>query len=163
MGRNPPIVHDTCDKKEKEIKNANIRELLIQHWEHFRHIESERYWFMSVYAAILTGALALVLGDNKSTESGQILLICFLAIFTMIGFLINIRWKQTIIMLSEQIKTLAGNLDGLSDIPGRIKFEADPMRTMKNIRTRNLFPFFYALVLIGLIVIAVLILTQILH
>ena len=83
-------------------KSENLRELLRQHWLHCRHLESERAWFMSVYAAIIGGVAAFVTfgstGDSSVGIEGIGLhmwwLVCFLVILTFVGFFLTIRWTH---------------------------------------------------------------------
>ena len=137
----------------KEIRNANLRELLVQHWEHYRHIETERYWFMSVYTAVIGVVLSLIFRTDTDIEKfHKIWLILFLIALTFIGFFINIRWKQTLELLGKQIKIISDKLGGMPDTIERVKFEAPPKGIFEKLRTRNLFLFFYILVFTGLVI-----------
>lgn len=132
---------------EEEIRNANLRELLIQHWQHYRHIETERYWFMSVYAAVVGVLLGIIFKTDLTTDKiYDIWLLVFLIVLTIIGSLINVRWMQTLIVLSKNI----GEIATMLDIEEEIQFEALSTGIWKVLRTRYLFLSFYVIVLLGL-------------
>ena len=132
---------------EVEIKTANLREALILQRQHFQHIETERYWLLSVYAAIIGVVLSIIFGTDINIDRGNAdWLLVFLMVFTAIVFLINIRWMQTLALLGEKIKGIAATLE----IKEEIAFEAPIKGIWKILRTRYLFLSFYVIVFFGL-------------
>jgi len=131
---------------EKEL-NVTRREMLKLHWEHYRHIETERYWFMSVYAATIGAILTITL---KSTDAipgwDQNLIIIFLMGLSFIGFLINLRWSQALKHFATNIEKISKTLSVTAN------FEVPSKGVWKILSTKNLFPAFYFFVLIVLMV-----------
>ena len=123
----------------------NLRELLRQHWLHARHIESERAWFMSVYAAITGGILAYL----STAGSSELWPLYFLMVFTLIGFLLNCRWKHAFEHHQKCIKDTASRLGITADI------DIPANHIWKVIKTRYLFLSFYAIVFVGLIIVVI--------
>ena len=132
---------------EEEIKAENLRELLRQYWNHYRHIETERYWFMSVYAAVVGVLLGIIFKTDLTTDKiNDIWLLVFLIVLTIIGFFINVRWMQTLVILSKKTKEIATML-----VPEEeTQFEAPSKGIWKVLRTRYLFLSFYVIVFFGL-------------
>ena len=124
-------------------KAENLRELLRQHWLHCRHIESERAWFMSVYAAITGGMLAYIFtGDAKEWWP-----LSFLIFLTLVGFSLTLRWKQAFEHHQNQVEKTAKKLRITANVKIPVK--------CKILRTRYLFPSFYAVIFVGLIILVI--------
>jgi hypothetical protein len=129
--------------------NEISRELMRLHWEQCKHIETERYWFMSVYAAVTGVMLGLIFRtDIPIDPTGKTWLYIFLIALTNIGFLINIRWMQAFEHHQSQIKKEGSKLkiDPHIDVPHKGIFNI--------FRTKYLFPLFYLIILIGLLILA---------
>ena len=123
-------------------EDKNWRSLLTQHWLHCRHIESERAWFMSVYAVIVGGILTYVFGKEASDWQPLV----FILVLTVVGLFINIRWSQAYEHHRKQVKCTARKLDIRAnvDVPGNWF-----------LRTRVLFPTFYGVIAVGLVVLLI--------
>jgi hypothetical protein len=131
-----------------EIRATNLREVLTLQRHHFQHIETERYWFMSVYTAIIGVMVGLILKIDLTTqETYKIWSLSFLIVLTFIGFFINVRWMQTLDFVSGKIRGIAATL-GVED---EVKFEPPSNGIWKILRTRYLFLFYYVIVFFGLI------------
>ncbi len=135
---------------EEEIKAENIREVLILQQHHYQHIETERYWFMSVYAVVIGAVLSLIFSKGITIDANWLYL--FLIVLSIIGFFINLRWMQTIALLGIRIGEIADKL-GVKD---EAEFEAPCKGIQKSLhlQTRILFPFFYFFVVIFLTALA---------
>jgi hypothetical protein len=131
--------------KQQDEQTENLRELLRQHWLHCRHIESERAWFMSVYAAITGGMLAYIF----TSEVKDLWPFYFLILLTLIGLLLNFRWKQAFEHHQEEAEAVANRLGA----PVNLNIPANWF--WKIFGTRFLFLYFYALILIGLIILVI--------
>jgi hypothetical protein len=144
-----------------EMKTEILLRLMEQHWQHCRHIENERGWFMVYYAIAVTGGLVSSMGseiDFSLIGSGNFDLswiFYFILIFTFFGFSQNIRWSyafeshrirvNSLIMKIQ--KTCLLSIDNIQ-LP---TMEIEPMEfwEFKGIfRTRYLFPLFYYVILI---------------
>jgi uncharacterized membrane protein len=123
-------------------RDANLRTLLEQHWLHARHIESERAWFMSVYAAITGGILTYM----SASDAAGLWPICFLIALTLVGLCLTIRWKQAFEHHRNKIEETAKSLNMAADV------DVQARHVWKMLRTRYLFSSFYFIVLVGLIV-----------
>jgi len=131
---------------EKEL-NLTRREMLRLQWEHYRHIETERYWFMSVYSAIIGAILAITLKSSDTISIwDQNLITIFLILLTFIGFLINVRWSQALNHFATNIETVS------KDLKVPVNFEVTAKGVWNIFRTKNLFPAFYFFLLIVFIV-----------
>lgn len=124
---------------------ASLHILLEQHWLHARHIESERAWFMSVYAAIAGGMLTYM----SASGAAGLWPICFLIALTLVGLCLTIRWKQAFDHHRSKIEETARSLHMAADVNVLAR------HVWKILRTRYLFPSFYFIVLVGLIVLLV--------
>jgi len=137
---------DPIAETEKEL-NATRREMLKLHWEHYRHIETERYWFMSVYAATIGAILTIALKSSDTIPGwDQNLIIIFLMVLSFIGFLINMRWSQALKHFATNIEKISKTLSVTAN------FEVPSKGVWKILSTKNLFPAFYFFVLIVLMV-----------
>ena len=126
-------------------KAENLRELLRQHWLHCRHIESERAWFMSVYAAITGGMLVYIFtGDVR-----ELWPLFFLIFLTLVGFFLTLRWKQAFEHHQVQVEKTADKLG----VTVNLKIPAN--RFWNIFRTRYLFIHFYSIVFVGLIILVI--------
>jgi hypothetical protein len=127
----------------EEIRAENL-ELLRQYLDHYRHIETERYWFMSVFAVVIGVVLGLMFKTDPTIDpNSKSWIFYFIFALTNIGFLINIRWAQTLGLLSDQINKIG---------KGKVKFEVPHYGIFWIARTRYLFPFFYLLIIVGTII-----------
>ncbi len=134
----------------ENVKEQNLRDLLRLHWEHYRHIETERHWFMSVYTAITGTILAFILRSDGSLDgTGRIWILFFLMVFTLIGFMINRRWVHALGHFQNNIE----NLQEILNLP--VKFAVPARGFWKILRTRHLFSVFYAIILAGLIALTI--------
>lgn len=124
----------------------NLRELLRQHWLHCRHIETERAWFMKVYA-VITGGIVTYIFATESMELWPVYF--FLMTFTAIGFLLTWRWKQAVQYHQRQAEETAA----LLGVPLNLNIPAN--RFWKICGTRFLFLYFYAVVFIGLVTLVI--------
>lgn len=154
-------------QQERE-KAENLRELLRQHWLHCRHLESERAWFMSVYAAI-TGGMFTFMAYLASQAWWSLL---FLVWFAFVGFFLTIRWTYAFECHRKKVNKLARvlwlesrvevSLDPTMDIPAMHilpkfiyrKKVPDRLQRIVNelFRTRYWFALFYLLILIFLVI-----------
>jgi len=131
--------------QQESEKAENLRELLRQHWLHCRHLESERAWFMSVYAAI-TGAMLTYLFTADMMRLWPLIFLIFL---TAVGLLLNIRWMQAFEHHRRLVKETASKIGVTAEV------DVPAKHIWKILRTRYLFPSFYCIILIGLIVLLV--------
>ena len=121
---------------------ADLRALFEQYWLHSRHIENERAWFMSAYAAITGGVLTFVfLNDVVKWQP-----IVFLVILTGIGYLINKRW----IDVFEHYRCLIKETGKELGVEAKVDIQS-----YKFLRIRFLFLLFYAIMFLGLIALLV--------
>lgn len=134
--------------------DKNLRTLLEQHWLHCRHLESERAWFMSVYAAIVGGVLAFLAG--KGFEEGE-WAIYFLMWITIIGLLLTIRWSSAFEVHRDRVNTIVRELHfQLKDSKGHemdMNIPAGPFFSL--LRTRYWFYAFYSVIFAGLVILRV--------
>ncbi len=157
--------------RQDEQRAKNLRMLLEQHWLHCRHIESERAWFMSVYAAITGGMLAYIFTNTNDTKELPLL---FLIVLTFAGFILTSRWTYVFEFHREEVNALAVKLDFESSVKPLVKppMETPKMEilpksicrlkiserlqnfinenTDKFFKTRYWFPLFYLIILVGL-------------
>jgi len=79
-------------------RSAGLRELLQHHWEHCRHLESERSWFMNAYAVVIGGVAALLIGGGmerlERIEGSPLMMFLggFLVVLTFVGYFHTVRW-----------------------------------------------------------------------
>ncbi len=161
----------------------NLQVLLEQHWLHCRHLESERAWFMSVYAAITGGMFAFMAYSSSTDSMGQQLgwPLYFLIILTFFGFFHSTRWTYAFECHRARVNKLArilwiesegkAMLDPTMDIPP-MRILPESLRSNKVLRflhinkapqylndvfrTRYLFAFFYFFMLIGFVILSLL-------
>jgi len=95
-------------------KVENLRLLLQQHWDHCRHLESERSWFMNAYAVVIGGVSAFIIGmrveDLAELESSSTFkfLVASLIVFTFFGFFYTVRWTYAFECHQERVNKLVG-------------------------------------------------------
>jgi len=169
---NPSKKGREVSQQERE-EAENLRELLRQHWLHCRHLESERAWFMSVYAAITGGMFAFMAyssGSLDNTEPQSWWPLYFLIMLTFFGFVLTIRWTYVF----EYHRKVVNELARVLGLKSGVKLSLEPtmdspvMRILpksirgkripcclhrlidKLFRTRYWFPLFYFIILIGL-------------
>ncbi|MBI4283609.1 MAG: hypothetical protein HY663_03980 [Chloroflexi bacterium] len=128
-----------------DSRTESLRRLLEQHWLHCRHVESERAWFMNVYA-VITGSIVTF---TLKTTPIDLLPVYFLLAFTVIGFLLTWRWKDAFQYHQKKAEEIATVLA----VPLSLNIPANWF--WKIFGTRFLFLYFYAIVLIGLIILLV--------
>lgn len=156
--------------QQNREKAENLRKLLEQHWLHCRHLESERAWFMSIYAAITGGVLAF------TAQTGFELTwpLYFLVMLTFFGFFHTIRWIYAFECHRAKVNEIArviwseskapADIDPTMDIPAmhilpesiwKKKTPEGLKRTFNGIfRTRYWFPLFYLVILVGLVILS---------
>lgn len=99
---------------QSKQKVENLRVLLEQHWDHCRHLESERSWFMNAYAAVIGGVSAFIIGrgveDLAKLESLLTFkfLVAFLIGFTFFGFFHTVRWTYAFECHRQRVNKLIG-------------------------------------------------------
>ena len=156
----------------------SLRTLLEQHCLHCRHIESERAWFMNIYAALAGGILTYgvnFFNNNQSADNfplSYVLVLSFLTALTFFGFLLALRW----IFAFESHRNRASKIVKLLlpeneiETPSALGMDISQIRLMPRLKngkkhhrldtvdkifssiflgTRYLFPLFYFFVLIG--------------
>lgn len=143
------VLHD-------EMKTEILLKLMEQHWQHCRHIENERGWFMVYYAIAVTGGLV------SSIRAGEFYfswIFYFILIFTFFGFYQNIRWSYAFESHRIRVNSLIMKIQKTCLLPiDNIQLptmEIEPMEfwEFKGIlRTRYLFPLFYYVILILFVV-----------
>ena len=138
----------------------NLRKLLEQHWLHCRHLESERAWFMSVYAAITGGILAFM--AQRGFEPPWPLY--FLIVLTFFGFFHTIRWIHAFEYHRKWVNVFAKAIWSKSGATDRVKVDSKEKEPTMEIpemrlwifkglfRTRYWFPLFYFSFLISFVI-----------
>ncbi len=134
--------------------DRNLRTLLEQHWLHCRHLESERAWFMSVYAAIIGGVLAFL--ADKGFKEGE-WAIYFLMWITIIGLLLTIRWSSAFEVHRKRVNKIVRELHfRIKDRKGKeMDMKIPAGLFFRLVRTRRLFYAFYSVVFAGLVILRV--------
>ena len=149
---------------QENEKAENLRELLRQHWLHCRHLESERAWFMSVYAAITGGMFSFMAYTGLQTSWP----LYFLIGLTFFGFFHTIRWTYAFECHRKKVNELAWIvwLDSGVEVKSALDptMEIPPMRIIPDsrcgkkinelFRTRYWFPLFYFFILVGLAILS---------
>ncbi|MFC1592543.1 hypothetical protein ACFL4C_00815 [Candidatus Omnitrophota bacterium] len=97
---------------------------------------------MSVYAVIVGGLLAYI----STADTSELWPLYFLIILTLIGFLLNCRWKDAFEHHQRGVKKTAAKLGIPADI------DVPRKCIWKIIRTKYLFPSFYVIVFVGLVI-----------
>ncbi|RLC67299.1 MAG: hypothetical protein DRH97_05070 [Chloroflexi bacterium] len=167
--------------RKDRVSTENLQVLLEQHWLHCRHLESERAWFMSVYAAITGGMFAFMAysGSTDSTGLQHSWPLYFLIMLTFFGFFHSIRWTYAFECHRVRVNKLArilwiesegkAMLDPTMDIPS-MRILPDFLRSNKIVkrlgidriaqylneilRTRYLFASFYFFMLVGFVILS---------
>ncbi len=140
QGNKPQPSQDDHERAE------NLRTLLEQHWLHARHVESERAWFMSVYATITGGVLAYISGTATMRALWPLY---FLIVFSLVGLFLTIRWTQAFQYHRKCVEITAQDL-GLD-----VDLEIPTKHVFKILRTRYLFPLFYLFVFVALLILLI--------
>lgn len=157
----------------KVFEPESLRKLLEQHWLHCRHLERERAWFMSVYAAITGGVLVFMARNGLQNFNGleQRWPLYFLVVLTFFGFFLTVRWTYTFECHRERVNSFARLI--LSKLPedelppginptmdiqpmelGKFTVRSKTYEIRKIFRTRYWFPAFYFIVLVVLALIS---------
>src|SRR4030042_5583339 len=154
--------------KQQDERTENLRELLRQHWNHCRHLESERAWFMNAYAIVVGGAMAFLIGmgveDVATLPSNRLfqIFIVFLIGLTFFGFFHTMRWTYAFECHRIKVNTLTRIIWGEGGFNARVPLDPTmvippmeiPPKFIKGFfRTRHWFSLFYFFILIGLLVI----------
>jgi hypothetical protein len=84
----------------------NLKEIYSQHWQHIRHIENERLGFTSFYLIFLGVGLAYVFKSNGLENSVKYIILTFLLIFSVLGFLFMVRVLLTFWYHYTEIKRI---------------------------------------------------------
>jgi len=135
----------------------NVRKLLEQHWLHCRHLESERAWFMSVYAVITGGVLAFMAQRGSETLGGLQILwpLYFLIVLTFFGFFHTTRWTYAFECHRKRVNSFAriiwsnSEIDPTMEIPPMEIPLPKKLAKVKGVfKTRYWFPAFYFVVLV---------------
>lgn len=142
---------------QQDSNLENIRKLIEMHSLERRHIESERAWFMSVYAAITGGVLAFLTQKGTSfmpgdgTEASWPLY--FLIGLTFFGFFLTLRWTYSFECHRERVNELIK----LLKLPQTERYSPECLtmtiptfrlwKFSKFFRTKYWFPLFYLLLL----------------
>jgi len=129
----------------------NTRKLLEQHWFHCRHLESERAWFIKLYAVITAGVLFFEAQQGSRTQWP----LYFLIILTFFGFFLTIRWTHAFESHRDKVNNFAkiiglgSKIDPTMDIPSmEIPLPKKLGKVKEAFRTRFWFPAFYLSVLV---------------
>lgn len=144
-----------AEQHQGPADTAGLRALLDQHAAHCRHLETERYWFMNVYAVIVGGLSGLMayLRSMSATGLPEGWIHCFVVALTLFGLLVTIRWTYA-------FEIHRARADRAADALGEFARDARPglpflrMGSMplllQWVQTKYLFPAFYVAVLLGL-------------
>ena len=134
---------------EEQIKAEALRNLIELHWQHCRHLESERAWFMNVYGAITAGVLTFMAG--KDAEPSWPLY--FLVVLTLFGFLHTVRWTFAFEHHRNRVNFFGGRIleDHTVMVNHNLLLMDIPKLWLEVFRTRYLFPLIYFLVLVLLV------------
>lgn len=85
-----------------------------RHWDHCRHLESERSWFMNAYAVVIGGVSAFLIGSGVTDlaelegSSAFKFLVAFLIVFTLFGFFHTVRWTYAHECHRQRVNYLTG-------------------------------------------------------
>ena len=102
--------------------DESLREALRLNWRHARHAEKQRFWFSSVYAAIVGGSL-VILGTGLFDEPaifrvmgysiplGPTALLAFLSFLTFTGIVIVLKTALGFYYHATQAKEIAEKMD----------------------------------------------------
>jgi hypothetical protein len=139
-----------------------LRVFLEQHVLHCRHLETERYWLMSVYAIVVGGVSALMVKGQipPDTMLRPEWIYVFLVGLTFFGLLQTMRWTYIFEVHRARAEKVADMLwEASGTDKARIPImtvEPTPLfrgflkKANRLIGTRYLFPVFYLLILVGL-------------
>lgn len=120
-------------------RGKNLRTLLELHWEHCRHIEYERLWFLITYVGVVATVLAFMKKPLPTMWPKG-----FLIALSFLGFILTIRWTYAFEQHRSRVRMIIKELkvgEGLDmDIPlkGFLVLAG---------RTRYLYPWIYILIL----------------
>ncbi|PNX47920.1 MAG: hypothetical protein BV456_10380 [Thermoplasmata archaeon M8B2D] len=88
------------------MDDANLRKIYEQYWLHARHVENERLWFTNIYAVIVAGFLAY-LGVVENNNPINLILIFFLLILSLFGYIITQAWNIPFVIFSRLAEEIA--------------------------------------------------------
>lgn len=106
----------------RDPSDESLREALRLNWQHARHAEKQRFWFSSVYAAIVGGSLVVV-GTGLLAEPavfhvfgygipfGPTSLLAFLSFLTFTGIVIVVKTALGFYYHAAQAKLLARKMN----------------------------------------------------
>ncbi len=136
----------------EETKDENLRELLTQHWEHCRHMENERTWFLVSYII----GMSTLLGQTADQTNALKWVLPVAILPTIVGLVLSIRWGQAFETHREQFDAIIPLLgvppikvDGKEDKPDMV---VKAGKFYKKFPTRYWFNMFYGISLVGLVV-----------
>lgn len=89
-----------------EVKDENLRKVYEQYWLHARHQETQRLWFTNIYAVIVAGVFAYF-GVIEECYAIKILLLIFLTILSLFGYLMTHSWTIPFVIFSRLAEEIA--------------------------------------------------------
>ncbi len=139
---------------ETDETKLSLDVIYNQHWEHARHVESERFWFTNIFVIIVGAAFAYAANEasNQSSNSNEglstdVLGIIPLGVFflSLIGYGLLITWRAAFVEhISIAIKMVEQNYPNRGLTPYRnphYKLIKD-----RRINAHNLFLWFYGVI-----------------
>ena len=117
--------------------------ILEQNWLHLRHVESERILCLNAYVIILAAIFYALTNTNLNYVP---YLISFLLMFSVINFLLSLKFEAVIEDYIKKNEAIVNKL-GMKEFAGlRVK-----SGFWGFIRLRYIFPFFYCIISIALL------------
>lgn len=140
------IVSAKADEVSPVVASDMLVAAFSENWDNARHIKSERISFMNAYSLICAGVLAL-LQSAQASNLIRIALLCFMALFSLIGLLTSLRLNGELEECLAKIEalTLKTNVNELVAL-GRLQG-----RSSHYPKFRWIFPVFYAMTTSGFI------------
>jgi len=92
--------------RQKNRQEEMIRSIYEENWEHMRHIETERYWFLNVYALVLGAIVSGILMSDKSWEEFLPYILLFLFFFSLIWSFMTLKLNIEYSRIRKQNKAL---------------------------------------------------------
>lgn len=136
---------DTKNQESKPNEKALI-EAFKENWSHFRHIENERLQFTYVYSILIIAVLTLLGSSDPIVQVSppySTLIVGFMALFSILGYLLILRANYMLHKFLEKIKEIMDELK-------LTEFKAGPSEKgiWKEIKIRRIFEILYAAMLI---------------
>lgn len=91
---------------QKNGQEEMIRSIYEQNWEHMRHIETERYWFLNVYALVLGAIISGILVSDKGWGEFLPYVLLFLFFFSLIWSFMTLKLNIEYSRIRKQNKAL---------------------------------------------------------